>query len=267
MASFDLDRPHTLADALAAVSAGGVPYCGGTELFAVMKLGLMAPSALVDLKHVPELNGIDADGSEIVIGARATHLEVATSPVIKESAPVLAESSTLLGNSRVRATGTLAGNVCFAEPRSDVMTSLLALDARIDLVGPEQRRRSVAMDEFVEGAFTTVRQEDELVEAIRLPRRQGRGTYVRFQPSEYPTVSVALVRNVDDSGVRVVVGAVGERPELFLADDLESVDAGAIAESVDVTEDLNGSPEYKRHLTSVMVNRAIDRLRNLEEHA
>lgn len=267
MASFDLDRPHTLVDALAGVSAGGVPYCGGTELFAVMKLGLMAPAALVDLKHVPELNGIDADGSEIVIGARATHAEVAGSSLVNDAAPVLAEACARLGNARVRATGTLAGNVCFAEPRSDVMTALVALGGRIDLVGADQRRRSVPMEQFVEGAFTTVRQDDELVEAIRLPRRQGRGTYIRFQPSEYPTVSVALVRNVDDSGVRVAVGAVGDRPELVVADDLDSVDAGVIAESVDVTEDLNGSPEYKRHLTSVMVRRAIDRLRDLEGHA
>jgi carbon-monoxide dehydrogenase medium subunit len=230
-----------------------------------MKAGLMAPSVLVDLKLVPELEGVDADDSEIVIRARATHREVSAASVVRDDAAILSEATRLLGNARVRATGTLAGNLCFAEPRSDVMTALLALEAQVDLVG-SGGRRSVGLDDFLGGPFTTAREEHELVEAIRVPRRKVRGTYVRFQPNEYPTVSVALVDRADGAGTRVVVGAVGERPDAYTASDPGSVEPRAIADAVDVTEDLNGSEEYKRHLVAVMVGRAVERLRSEERH-
>jgi carbon-monoxide dehydrogenase medium subunit len=255
---FALRRPATVAEAVDDLAAGGVAYCGGTELVAVLRLGLIQPELLVDLKRVEGLAGIAASDGELVLGARVTHDEAEQSALVREHAAVLAMATAQLGNARVRATGTLAGNICFAEPRSDVVTALLALEATIELRSATGSR-SVAMDDFVEGAFTTVREEDELLEAIRIPKLRGRSSYVRFQPGEYPAVAVATVDRTD--GCRIVVGAVGERPELFSYPSSAEVDAEQIAESVDVTEDLNGREDYKRHLTAVFVRRALAELK------
>jgi carbon-monoxide dehydrogenase medium subunit len=254
---FELRRPVSLAAAVDLVATGGTPYCGGTELLAVMRLGLASPETLVDLKRVPELVGITAAHGEIRLGARVTHREAAASDAVRTHAAILAAGAGLLGNVRVRATGTLAGNVCFAEPRSDILTALLALDASVDLRSADGAR-SVPIEDFVEGAFTTVRADEELLEAIRVPARSGPSAYVRFAPAEHPTVTVAVVATGD--GCRVVVGAVGERPELFTFPGTGDVDPTAIAERVDITEDLNGHEDYKRHLTAVFVGRALEQM-------
>jgi carbon-monoxide dehydrogenase medium subunit len=257
MTQFELRRPTTVAEAADDLAAGGVPYCGGTELVPVLQLGLMAPEMLVDLKRIESLRGIRELGDEIVVGARVTHDEAEQSPLVRRHAAVLAEATFRLGNARVRATGTLAGNICFAEPRSDVLTALLALEAQVDLRSASGSR-TVAVADFVEGPFTTVREEAELLEAIRVPSRPSRSAYVRFQPGEYPTVTVAVVQG--SAGCRVVVGAVGEIPGVFTYPRAEDVDVVEVAESVDVTEDLNGHEDYKRHVTSVFVRRALAQL-------
>jgi carbon-monoxide dehydrogenase medium subunit len=256
-AGFALRRPTSVAEAVDELASGGVAYCGGTELVAVLRLGLIAPERLVDLKRVAGLEGITEAGDDIVLGARVTHDEAEQSPAVRQHAPVLAAATAQLGNARVRATGTLAGNVCFAEPRSDIVTALIALRADVVLLSAAGTR-TVPVDEFVEGAFTTTRADDELLESIRIPRRQGRSAYVRFQPAEYPAVTVAATEDAD--GCRVVVGAVGERPDVFTFPSVADVDVVAIAESVDVTEDLTGREDYKRHLTGVFVRRAIAQL-------
>jgi carbon-monoxide dehydrogenase medium subunit len=252
--AFELRRPTTVAEAVDDLAAGGLAYCGGTELVAVLRLGLVEPEMLDDLKRVQGLSGITETDGEVVLRARVTHDEAEQSTAVREHAAVLAVAAAGLGNARVRATGTLAGNVCFAEPRSDIVTALLALDAHVDLRSTAGLR-SVPVDDFMEGAFTTLREEDELLEAIRIPKLRSRSSYVRFQPGEYPAVAVATVERAD--GCRVVVGAVGERPELFSYPSTGDVDVEQIAESVDVTEDLNGREDYKRHLTAVFVRRAL----------
>lgn len=257
MSEFDLRRPTTVAEAVEELAAGGVAYCGGTELVPVLQMGLMAPEVLVDLKRIESLRGISESDDEIRIGARVTHDEAQQSALVRRHAAVLAEATSRLGNARVRASGTLAGNICFAEPRSDVLTALLALDARVDLRSATGTR-SLDLADFVEGPFTTVKEEEELLEAIRLRTRPSRSAYVRFQPGEYPTVAVAAVEG--PTGCRVVVGAVGELPGIFTYPRAEDVDVAEIAGSVDVTEDLNGREDYKRHVTSVFVRRALAQL-------
>jgi len=256
MADFQWVRPRTVEEALAALADGGVPYAGGTELVGAMRMGLLSAPVLVDLKRVQGLSGVRADDQELVVGATTTHREVTASADARQFAGLLATAAHVLGNERVRATGTVAGNVCFAEPRSDVLTAIVALDAEITLRSVNGTRRVPARD-FVEAGFTTVRADDELMLSVHVPRTAARSFYTRFQPAEYPTVAVALVVQPDDAGCRVVVGAVGERPQWFDADSPGDVDVDRIAQDVEVLEDLNGAEDYKRHLVGVFVRRAL----------
>jgi carbon-monoxide dehydrogenase medium subunit len=254
MPQFQHRRPGSLREAEDLVAAGGTPYCGGTELLAAMRLGLLAPDTLVDLKRVAELDGIAEIGDEIALRARVTHTRASESALLRRRAPVFASATSRLGNARVRATGTVAGNICFAEPRSDVLTALMALGARVEL-GSAAGERSVPIEEFVEAGFVTVREPSELVREIRVRKQRGPGAYLRFQPGEYPTVTVAVTSW--PGGCRVVVGAVADRPRGFDFPGLSDVDPTMISERVEVTADLSGAEDYKRHLTSVFVRRAV----------
>ncbi|HKC27635.1 MAG TPA: FAD binding domain-containing protein, partial [Jatrophihabitans sp.] len=139
---------------MSALGEDSLPYAGGTELLLAMKMGLLTPATLVDLKRIAELNDISVDGARLRVGAGATHDEIARHPLVRTHAPLLAAVEERVGNARVRAQGTLGGNVCFAEPRSDVIALLIAVDARLVLRSPAGERDVPAAD-FVLGPYWT----------------------------------------------------------------------------------------------------------------
>lgn len=255
-------RPATLEDALRCLADGGAAYVGGTELIAAMHMGLLAPPHLVDLKRIAELRGVRTTSTHLTIGTATRHREVSASPDVRRHAPMLAKACSLLGNVRVRATGSIGGNICFADPRSDVNTALFALQAEVTLRSTEGQRR-LPIDEFVLSAMETDRADDELLDAIHVPIADERMVYVRHQPAEYPTVCIGvLISRADPRGAaRIVVGAVGERPQVFSTPSLDDIDLDAILPDLDVMEDLNGSDEYKRHLAGVFIGRAVAQLK------
>ncbi|HEX3336521.1 MAG TPA: FAD binding domain-containing protein [Jatrophihabitans sp.] len=253
---FDLHRPTSVAAAVALLDEDHLGYWGGTELLIAMTMGLLAPAGLVDLKRIPELREIRDDGTRVVIGAGVTHDELATSPIITSAVPLLADVESRVGNARVRAQGTIGGNLCFGEPRSDVATALLALDAE---VGLESRsgRRTVPIAEFVLGPYWTAREPDELLVEISIPQPAAPGVYLKFQVTERPTVGVAALVVPSTGRCRVVVGAVAEIPMVFDHDSWAAVDPSAIAGRLEPIGDLTGSVEYKQHVTAVFVARAV----------
>jgi carbon-monoxide dehydrogenase medium subunit len=245
--------------AVAVLDEDHLGYWGGTELLLAMTMGLLAPVGLVDLKHIDQLRGIRAEADRLVVGAGATHDEIARNPLVGSAVPLLADVESRVGNARVRAQGTIGGNLCFAEPRSDVATVLLALDATVTL---ESRagRRTLPIADFVLGPYWTAREPTELLVEVSVPiPAPTHGVYEKFQVTERPTVGVAAL--VTHERCRVAVGAVGEMPRIFDHDTWDDVDATAIAAAFDPADDLTGSAEYKRHVTAVFVDRAVSVLR------
>lgn len=257
---FEHARPTTVEEALELLDDGSLPYHGGTELLAVMRIGLLRPNRLVDLKRIEELAEIGFDESTLSIGGGATHRQVGADPLVGQHAPLVRDVVRVVGNVRVRASGTVAGNLCFAEPKSDLATALLALYASVTLRSAAGERQS-PLDEFLVGAYATDLQPGELLTRVSVPVGQvSHATYRKFQTAERPTVGVAIVRRDSAPVCRVVVGAVGERPEIFDHTTVRSVDPRAIADAVDVIPDLAGGEDYKRHVTAVTVARALDDL-------
>lgn len=273
---FSFARPRTLAeafDAFAAASGDAAWIAGGTELLQVMKMGFAQFGTLIDLKGLAELRGIaEADGS-LRIGAASTHREVERSEVVRDNLPGLASLERRVANVRVRSTGTLGGNLAFAEPHSDPATFLLACDARIELSGPAGDR-SLSIADFVLGPLSTAREPEEILTAIRIPAAgPGEGcAYDKIAFFERPAASVAVRLSVRDgviSGATVALGSLTEVPTIvepagaaFLgaAADVAALDgpvAAAVAalQDVDAVADLNGSADYKRHLAGVLVGR------------
>jgi aerobic carbon-monoxide dehydrogenase medium subunit len=278
---FTLHRPATADEAcalLARLGEDAVPYAGGTELLLLMKLGLLRPRHLVDVKRIPDFTGI-ADGPRLAIGATVTHRAVERSEVVRARWPLVASVARHVANVRVRNVGTVGGNLAFADPHSDLATLFLALDATVELVSP-RGRRELALDDFVRGPWETARAEDELLARIWIaPGAVEAAAYVKFGVHERPTLGLAVALGLDSarggSGsrvaeARVAVGCVSPRPTRARAAEarlrgvavaeIEDV-AGAVAEaaaaSVDPADDLYGAADYKREMVAVFARRAL----------
>jgi aerobic carbon-monoxide dehydrogenase medium subunit len=273
---FALVRPGTLQAALEAhADAGGDAawYAGGTELLQVMKMGLAHFGTLIDLKPISSLSGVrlDPDGA-LRIGGTTTHREVERSAVVRRAAPALATLERRLANARVRNTGTIGGNLAFAEPHSDPATFLMACGAHVALAGPAGTR-TVPLEEFVIGPFATVREPDEILTEVVIPRarpNEGRG-YAREAFLERPAVSVAVRLLVDAGAIveaYVVIGSATDLPTSIpgVANALvgaPSDDAGfthglargaeRLRTDIDAIDDINGSADYKLALAEVLL--------------
>lgn len=276
---FALARPQTLADAHAAFAAAGgdaAYIAGGTELLQVMKMGFAQIGTLIDLKGISELHGInELEDGALRIGALMTHREIERSAVVRAHTPAFAALEARVANIRVRSTGTLGGNLAFAEPHSDPATFLLACGATVVLQGPGGTRE-LGISDFVRGPLDTAREPDEVITEIRLPAAcpgEGRA-YDKLAFFERPAASVAVRLRVQDGVVAaatVAVGSLTEVPELVPGAAAALVGAAAMPDDVgtaalagateafadlDVVADLNGSADYKRHLAAVLLDRA-----------
>lgn len=253
--NFSHSRPETLEAALQMISEDAVPYAGGTELLLAMKAGLLRPDSLIDVKRIDGMHVIRSDDDPIVLGGSVTHQAARQDPGLQSKIPALADVLGRVGNPRVRAVGTLGGNLCFAEPKSDVATMLIALGARITLSSTDGARE-LDVEDFVIGPYTTTRKDHEILTEITIPLDRSRAVYTKYQTMERPTVGVAA--SVGSSGdLRLVVGAVSGAPHLFTADSPESIDAGDVAAAVEIIPDMTGSERYKRHITKLYVERAL----------
>jgi carbon-monoxide dehydrogenase medium subunit len=257
--SFRLARPRNLTEALDAIGEEKVPYCGGTELLLAMRAGLTRPETLVDIKRVPEFSGVEVREGAVVIGSVERHMDLAVNPIVREHLPMLAKVEGAVGNARVRAQGSIGGNLCFAEPKSDVATALVAYSAEVSLAGPGGQRRTVAVEEFVAGPYWADKEPEELLVDIRvpIPVEGTKAVYVKYQITERPTVGVALAYDPRAGQCRLVIGALGEVQTLFTFGDPAEIDPAAVAEELDPTPDLTGSDRYKRHVAAVFIRHAV----------
>ena len=276
--SFEIHQPHRVEEAAATYGHYGEDaafYAGGTELLLVMKEGLAHYQHLIDLKTIPGLGTIALDGQWLSIGGTATHRAVERHPAVREAFPITAEVERMVANVRVRNVGTIGGNLCFAEPHSDVGALFLVFEGGVDLAG-RSGTRSIPIQEFFRGAYETARQPDEVLPRVRLQRwgPHTRGAYMKFGFHERPTlgVAVAVTLTPDRSGVvdaRIAVGSVAPAPtrmpeaEAMLrgrsVSDAEAAleeAAAAAASAVDAVSDLHGSAEYKQEMVKVFVRRA-----------
>lgn len=250
-------------------------YAGGTELLLAMKLGVARWPHLIDVKPIASLREISATKDTLRIGATATHWDIERDTVVAKTLPAFARLEANVANVRVRAAGTLAGNLAFAEPHADPPALLMALGARVVLEG-SAGSRSLPIADFISGMYQTAIAADEIIVAIEvpLPAKEVRMAYVKFQILERPSVGVAAVATIRDGRFvgepTVVVGAVDDMARAVPTAQFAGADAraagtrDAIADAaraaVEPTADLAGSVEYKRHLVGVFVQRAIDSL-------
>ena len=239
---------------------------GGHSLLPLMKLRFARPGLLVDIGRLDDLSYVTDAGSHVAIGALTRHHDVATNALLKEQCAIVAETAGKVGDPQVRHRGTIGGSVAHGDPASDLPTVLLALDAEIVTTGPAGERTYAAGD-FFTGFLETVLGPQDMLTEVRVPKLDGRSTYVKFhrRAQDWATVAVAAVAS--NGGANVALTNMGQTPlraaavEQALA---SGADAGAAAEKAaegtNPPSDTNGSADYRRHLATVLTRRALSEI-------
>ena len=260
MYAFEYLRPRTLSGALADLEkADAKALAGGMTLLPTMKQRLAQPSALIELRDVPELTGITRDGNNLSIGAMTRHVEVARSPVVAAAIPALAGLAGGIGDPHVRNRGTIGGSLANNDPAADYPAAVLALGATI-----VTSRRRIAADDYFTGLFETALESGELITQVSFPVPQ-KAAYMKFAnpASRYALVGVFVAKTA--GSVRVAVTGAGEQG-VFRAQALENaLNANFSASALDavsipaagLNSDIHADADYRAHLIGVMARRAV----------
>jgi aerobic carbon-monoxide dehydrogenase medium subunit len=276
LSRFEIHQPASALEASQMLTHYGEDagiYAGGTELLLAMKHQALNYCHLIDLKVVPGLDSIDVRDGSLEIGATSTHRSIERSALVRQNQPSLAEMESQVANVRVRATGTLGGNLCFAEPHSDPATLLLVLGGIVKLES-EAGARELPVGQLIAGAYASNLKPGEILTKITVPcaKLSHRASYLKFQVHERPTLGLGLWLETPDDGhtftsARAAVGCVCPFPtrgldaEKLLTGSRGDVEkrlpeaADAIADAADLVDDHEGSAEYKRHLIHVFLRR------------
>lgn len=256
-------RPSSLADALAVLSEHDEarPLSGGMTLVPTLKQRLAAPSHLVDLSRLPELQGIVREGDTLVIGAATRHVMVAQSDEVRRAIPALAALAGVIADPQVRNRGTMGGSVANNDPAADYPAAMLGLGATL-----VTSQRDIAADDFFLGMFETALQPGELIVRIRLPvPRCAQYVKQRHKATGYAVAGVFVAQF--DHGWRVAVTGAGtsvfrwQQAEAALDAGPEGFDAAhaALDESW-FADDAGGSAAYRANLVRVLTRRALTSL-------
>ncbi len=257
MYEFDVNRPKTLADAVAALQdEDAVALGGGQTLIPTMKQRLAMPQTLVALKGVPELFGITVDEGAITIGGATIHAEVAQ---LGKHYPALAKLVANIGDRAVRSRGTIGGSLANNDPAACYPAAVLASQGVV-----VTDRRRIACDDYFQGLFETALEKGEIVTQVQLTIPTA-AAYEKFvQPaSRFALVGVFVARFAHE--VRVAVTGAHENgvfrwleAEAALHDQFDAASLETVKlDSADMIEDLHGSAAYRAHLVGVMAKRAV----------
>jgi carbon-monoxide dehydrogenase medium subunit len=266
-AAFDYRRAQSVDAAIALLTEHGDDaklLAGGHSLLPLMRLRLAAPAVLVDIGRLADLSYVRAEGDRVSIGALTRHRDLETSEVLHTHAPLLAHVAGQVGDPQVRHRGTIGGSIAHGDPASDLPAACLALDATFTAVGPNGTRQ-VPATEFFRGFLETALEPDEVLTEISVAQTDGAGwSFQKFnrRAQDWAIVGVAAVTGSHPGIGLVNMGSVPLRAsavEAALAGGASATEAAAhAADGLEPPEDLNASPEYRRHLAQVLVRRALE---------
>jgi aerobic carbon-monoxide dehydrogenase medium subunit len=256
MYNFDIDKPTTVADAVAALGSEDAQALGGGQtLIPTLKQRLASPGKLVSLTGVTEMQGISLEGRDLRIGGATTHGEVASDSTY----PALAALAAKIGDPAVRNRGTIGGSLANNDPAACYPAAALASGATI-----VTNTREIAADDYFQGMFDTALDEGEIITAAKFPVPQA-ANYQKFeQPaSRFALVGVFVAKF--DNGVRVAVTGASNNGVFRWTEAEAALSASFAASAVeglsvsadDMISDLHGTADYRAHLVKVLTGRAV----------
>jgi 2-furoyl-CoA dehydrogenase FAD binding subunit len=255
-ARFDYVRAESIAEAhevLAAEGGEANVLAGGQSLLPLLSTRLARPRVVLDIMRIPALDAIAREGDAIRIGAAVRQAKLAAWPELAAAQPLMVRALPFVGHAQTRSRGTVCGSIAHADPSAEIPLVLLALAGEIVLSSRRGSRRLAAAD-FFTGLMSTAREDDELIEAVIVPRRRPGDGYAfrEFARRHGDFAIVACGAIANERAARLVIGGVADRPVAF---DGLPLDGAALAEALDhiageldAREDLHATPEYRREL-------------------
>ncbi|AEJ40386.1 molybdopterin dehydrogenase FAD-binding protein [Sulfobacillus acidophilus TPY] len=253
----------------------GKVLAGGQSLLPMMKLRLAAPSVLIDINHLKELETVQEAEDALTLGALTRHAQMEMR--VFPRYPLLHEAAGHIADPLVRNRGTMSGSLAHADPAADWGAALLAMNARVRIQS-HGKSREVPLREFFVDTFTTVVEPEELVTAVIIPAPPSQdfvaARYLKLERKvgDFAVVAVAVTVSINPQGTITHAGiglaAVGVTP--LAATRAESLltgrsltpeiirEAAQIAsEEADPVSDRRGSEAYKRAMVRVFVERGL----------
>jgi carbon-monoxide dehydrogenase medium subunit len=255
-ASFALVVPESLPAAVAALrrDAGARLLAGGQSLGPMLNLRLVRPATLIAIGHLPELCAVADTADAVTIGAGVTHAAISDGRTPDIGERILARIAEGIAYRAVRNRGTIGGNLCHADPAADWLCTLVALGASVLTVSVDGGR-TIALAQLVSGAFRTVLQPGEIVQAIRVPRpspgaRFGYHKACR-KPGEFAHAMAAVLIDEARGIRRAAIGAVGGAPVVLKG-------ADAVPATLEQALGASGLDAVARHQQGIALQRAIE---------
>lgn len=249
---------------------------GGQSLMPTMNFRLSRPAMLIDINLVSDLAGVRSPGTtSSKVGALTRYRALERDAAFAKSYPLIAEALPHIAHPQVRNRGTIGGNLCHADPASELPAIAVALQARLH-VRSTGGERSVDAADFFLGSLTTDLQPNEMLVDIELPLSQPRTGYcfmeVARRRGDYAIVGVAVMLTLGDrdrcTGVRLVFCGIGEGPvdassaaEAVIGQEIDDAAireiAAAVQRIIDPGGSVHGTADYQRHVAGVLTERAI----------
>jgi carbon-monoxide dehydrogenase medium subunit len=271
-AAFDYEVAESADHAISLLGEHGEDaklLAGGHSLLPLMRLRLAAPSVLVDIGRIADLNYVRDGGDHVAVGALTTMEEAHFSELLQRECPILAHTAGEVGDPQVRHRGTVGGTVAHSDPASDIPTVLLALDATLVVQGPDGPRTVPASD-FWLGIFESALGPQDLLTEIRVPKLAGAGwNYQKFHPRAQDWAIVGVAAVARNGGVNLALTNMAEKPvrasavEQALASGSDPAAAAEqVLEGTSAPNDALASSEYREALAKILTRRAIEGARS-----
>jgi carbon-monoxide dehydrogenase medium subunit len=273
---FSYHDPATLAQAvdLLATLDNAKPLAGGQSLMPMLNMRFVLPDHVIDLNRIAELAGVRIADGKLEIGAMTRQREIEFSRDIAACCPILIEALHHVGHRQTRNRGTIGGSICHLDPSAELPTIACALDAIVDVVGPDGAR-AIPFAEFPMGYMTPSLGLNEIMTRVTFPLwpREAGSSFQEFarRHGDFAIVSAAAMLLVDPAGriarAALALGGVGATPlrmgdvETALVGQPASPEtfraAAELCRKVEAVGDVYVSASYRQHLAAVMTRRAL----------
>jgi xanthine dehydrogenase small subunit len=215
----DFTRPATLAEAVEILHErpATTVIAGCTDHGVEVNLLGKRPEAVLAIDRLQELRDLSIDSDWIEIGAALSLTEIERR--LDGRVPLLSQMLPQFASRLIRNGATLGGNLGTCSPIGDTPPVLLALGARLVLASVDGERE-VDLAEYFTGYRTSVRQDRELIRAIRIPLPLARMTafhkIAKRRFDDISSVAVAFAIDHDDAGIvqraQIGLGGVAATP-------------------------------------------------------
>jgi carbon-monoxide dehydrogenase medium subunit len=268
----------SLAQALALKAEHGDEakfLAGGQSLMPTMNFRLARPAVLIDINGLFELAGVRPGANATRIGALTRYRVLERDPTIAAKFPLISEALPEIAHPQIRNRGTLGGNLCHADPASEMPAIMVALSARLRIQSATGERW-IAAPAFFQGGLTTDLADEEMLVEIELPALPPRTgccfIEIARRRGDFAIVGVAAMVTLGDDGqcvsARLVFCGVGDIPVdaqvaaqslagRNITDEAIRGVAAAARNMIDPPGSVHATADYQRHVAGVLTERAL----------